>query len=143
MTECVTGVLLSPMTEHTEQPARRAMWEYAILRSFEVPDIVTPKHAISTIARQVVDNGGVKGDPEASIEVARKIVGSIVTLGASGALDPLVVDDSNAGQLRTTLINSTDLSQNSQYAGFVLDTVTDFIRENPSMPSHLLAAAYR
>lgn len=120
------------------------MWEYAILRSFEVPDIVTQEHAINTIARQVVDNGGVKqGGPQASIEVARKIVGSIVRLGAEGALDPIVVEDSDAAQLRTTLINSTELNQNGQYAGFVLDTVTEFIRENPQLPSHLLVAAYR
>lgn len=127
----------------TEQPARRAMWEYAILRSFEIPDIVTPEHAIITAARTVVDNAGGKPD-QASIEVARKIVGAVVTLGAAGALDPLVVEDRDSSQLRTTLINSTDLSQNDQFAGFVLDTVTDYIRENPQLPAHLLmAGAYR
>lgn len=130
----------------TEQPTRRAMWEYAVLRSFEIPDIVTPEHALNTIARQVVDNNASASEKnaQASVEVARKIVGTVVRLGAEGTLDPIIVDDRDAAQLRTTLINSTELQQNEQYSGFVLDAVTDFIRSNPVLPAHLhMAGAYR
>lgn len=130
------------MTEHTEEQTRRAMWEYAILRSFDVPDIITPENAISSIAQAVIDGTGSqpsKGGNQGSIEVTRKIVGSIVRLGATGALDPLVIEARNTSPFREAVLSNSDLSQNDAYAGFVLDTVTDWVRANPQMPSHLLS----
>jgi len=131
------------MTDHTEEPTRRAMWEYALLRAFEVPDIVTPDHAAHSIAQAVVTGtaGRKANQDNNAIHDARRIVGSIVRLGSIGALDPLVIEDNNASPARDTLLHSPDLVEQPGYAGFLLDTVTAWVRDNPVMPAHLLQFA--
>lgn len=113
------------------------MWEYALLRSFDIPDIVTPQFAVDAIAHSVVENHG-KADNRSiddAVGDARNIVGTVVRLGTEGQLDALVVDDMRARPALDGILGQSGLNENTDYASAVLRQVTTWVRNNPEMPS--------